>query len=160
MWGDIWKCTVEKSQNTQWRKVKIHSGEKSKCTVEKSKLGQLGKKKAGAVIRFEKTNAFFPPAAAAACYFSRQVKSWEGGGKAIITERDKSFQHFTFQYSRWVESLKCSVYAYFVVFVCLFIGSWLAHSATGVWHKVEKWTNAFSSGLCNLSRPGQKLREG
>ena len=61
--------------NAQWRKVKIHSGEKSKCTVEKSKLGQLGKKKAGAVIRFEKTNAFFPPAAAAACYFSRQVKS-------------------------------------------------------------------------------------
>ena len=59
-------------------------------------------------------------------------------GEVIITERDKSFQHLTFQYSRWIESLKCSVYAYFVVFVCLFIGSWLAHSATEVWHKVKK----------------------
>ena len=46
---------MEKSQNTQWRKVKIHSGEKSKCTVEKSKLGQLGKKKKASVIRCEKT---------------------------------------------------------------------------------------------------------
>ena len=53
--GEKSKYTVEKSQNEQWRKVKMHSGEKvkmhsgekSKCTVEKSKLRKLGKKKAG-----------------------------------------------------------------------------------------------------------------
>ena len=48
-------------------------------TTVLSKLG--GKKKA--VIRFQKTNAFFS---------LPQVKSWEG---AIITQRVKSFTHFT-----------------------------------------------------------------
>ena len=36
---------VEKGQNTQWRKVKIHSGEKSEYTVEESKNTQWRKVK-------------------------------------------------------------------------------------------------------------------